>query len=162
MLIWLKKNNVECALSIDGDEEIYSINRRYKNRSSAWRDVDDLIPRLFDASLKLSARVTYNSKTVSKLSSSCEYLINRGFTVLKVVPDYFDSEWSDKSLEILEGQLREIDKIRNIRKNAYINLDDDELFIGRRGCAGGYSMFSIDLGGNVYPCTYVMMINNFF
>ena len=156
MLIWLKKNNVECALSIDGDEEIYSINRRYKNRSSAWRDVDDLIPRLFDASLKLSARVTYNSKTVSKLSSSCEYLINRGFTVLKVVPDYFDSEWSDKSLEILEGQLREIDKIRNIRKNAYINLDDDELFIGRRGCAGGYSMFSIDLGGNVYPCTYVM------
>ena len=25
MLIWLKKNNVECALSIDGDEEIYSM-----------------------------------------------------------------------------------------------------------------------------------------
>ena len=87
MLIWLKKNNVECALSIDGDEEIYSINRRYKNRSSAWRDVDDLIPRLFDASLKLSARVTYNSKTVSKLSSSCEYLINQKLedTRMKIV-----------------------------------------------------------------------------
>ena len=162
MLIWLKKNNVECALSIDGDEEIYSINRRYKNRSSAWRDVDDLIPRLFDASLKLSARVTYNSKTVSKLSSSCEYLINRGFTVLKVVPDYFDSEWSDKSLEILEGQLREIDKIRNIRKNAYINLDDDEL-LSVDGAAREVIACLVLIWGGMFILVHMLwMINNFF
>ena len=52
MLIWLKKNNVECALSIDGDEEIYSINRRYKNRSSAVASIIIIAEKFYMKFLK--------------------------------------------------------------------------------------------------------------
>lgn len=156
MIEWFKSNNIECALSIDGNEDVYNTNRRYKDKTSAWTQVNNLIPKLLESNLKLSARMTYNTKTVSKLKDSCEYLLNRGFTILKAVPDYFDSNWNDALLKILEEQLIAIKKLKDTKKNVFINLDDDDLFIGRRGCAGGYSMFSIDLKGNIYPCTYVM------
>lgn len=161
MIDWFKANDVECALSIDGDEDVYNTNRWYKDKTSAWLQVDTLIPKLLESNLKLSARMTYNAKTVSRLKNSCEYLFNRGFTILKAVPDYFDPNWNDDLLKILEEQLIEIEKIKNLKENLFINLEDDDLFIGRRGCAGGYSMFSIDLKGNIYPCTYVMDENQF-
>lgn len=156
MIQWFEKNYVECALSIDGDESVYNTNRRYKNNRSAWEDINALIPKLLQSRIKLSARMTYNSKTVAKLTESCEYLLERGFKLLKAVPDYFDVNWDEKSILNLEEQIKEIEDLKVRNGNIYINLDDDDLFIGRKGCAGGYSMFSIDLKGNIYPCTYVM------
>lgn len=156
MILWFKENKIECALSIDGNEAVYSANRHYKNGKSAWASIDQLIPKIVGNGLKLSARMTYNSKTVESLYESITYLINRGFTVFKAVPDYFDSNWSSEQIPVLKKQVELIYKLRVENPQLRINLDDDDLYIGRKGCAGGYSMFSIDKNGDIYPCTYVV------
>lgn len=156
IIAWFKDNDIECALSIDGNKSVYESNRHYKNGKSSWKTVDELIPKVVDNGLKLSARMTYNSKTVDSLYSSLMYLINRGFTVLKAIPDYFDDNWTDNQIPILEEQIRLIYKFKYENQHIRINLDDDDLFIGRKGCAGGYSMFSVDRNGDIYPCTYIV------
>lgn len=153
---WFKDNHIECALSIDGDEHVYVQNRHYKNGDSSWDTVNKLIPKLLDNNLKLSARITYNSKTASCLYDSVNYLVHRGFTILKAVPDYFDPNWTVDLTPILQEQIKNIYNLLSIHPQLQINLDDDDLFIGRKGCAGGYSMFSIDRNGDIYPCTYVV------
>lgn len=72
-----------------------------------------------------------------------------------------------KKVQELKKQLQLIDNYRSQNKDIFINIDDDDLMIGRKGCAGGYSIFSIDDKGNIYPCTYVVgnkdfIINNIF
>lgn len=161
MIPWLKENDIECALSVDGNESIYTANRHYKNGTSAWDTIDQLIPQIVASGLKISARMTYNSKTVESLYESIIYLINRGFTVLKAVPDYFDPNWSSFHIPVLKKQIELIYKLRADKSQLHINLDDDDLFIGRKGCAGGYSMFSIDRNGDIYPCTYVVDNHDF-
>lgn len=158
---WFKENRVECALSIDGSERVYSINRHYKNGDSSWNTIDALIPKLVDKGLKLSARATYNSKTADSLYESVTYLVDRGFTILKVVPDYFDLNWSPDIIPILKKQIEQIYHLESTYPALQINLDDDNLFIGRKGCAGGYSMFSLDRNGDIYPCTYAVDNSSF-
>lgn len=153
---WFEENSVECALSIDGNEKIYSMNRHFKNGKSSWEFVDKLIPKLLDKNIKVTGRMTYNSSTADSLSDSCVYLLNRGFTILKAVPDYFDENWTIEKVKILENEIIKIYEGIESNPRMQINLDDDDLFIGRKGCAGGYSMFSIDRDGSIYPCTYVV------
>lgn len=96
MIDWFEKNNVECALSVDGDEETFNMNRKMKNSENPWNKINQIIDLLMSRNIKLSARVTYNSLTFNKLYYNIKYLVDRGFKNLKVVPDYFDEDWSEK------------------------------------------------------------------
>lgn len=153
---WFENNNVECSLSIDGDEETYSINRRLKNGGSPWRKVDEVVNKLVSSNIRISARMTYNSQTFEKLYDNCIYLVKRGFKRIKLVPDYFDYDWSSDHIELLEKEIANILNFREKNTSLYFSLDDENLLIGRKGCAGGYSIFSIDDKGDIYPCTYVV------
>lgn len=164
---WFKVNDVECALSVDGDERIYNTNRHYNNGTSSWDVIDELISKLINSRVKLSARVTYNSKTEDSIYDSIIYLVNRGFTRIKAVPDFFDPNWSSDMIPILKRQIELICNFKSTHPRLLINLDDDNLLTGRKGCAGGYSMFSLDRNGDIYPCTYVVdtpsfLIGNIF
>lgn len=153
---WFENNNVECALSIDGDEETYSINRRLKSGESPWQKVDNVVDKLVLSNIKKSARMTYNSQTFKKLYNNCVYLVKRGFSIIKVVPDYFDHNWSYDDIKLLEKEIRKILKYKSENPSVFFSLDDEDLLKGKKGCGGGYSMFSVDEKGDLYPCTYVV------
>lgn len=153
---WFEHNNVDCALSIDGDEETYSVNRKTKDGQSAWEKVDEAVRKLMSGNLRKSARMTYNSQTFRKLYDNCIYLVGRGFRTIRAVPDFFDDGWSAEHIPILEEEIRKINRYRSENKTVFFSLDDEDILKGRKGCSGGYGIFSIDDQGDVYPCTYVV------
>lgn len=163
-LKFLKENNVQISLSIDGDADENS-KGRISLIDNYWSKLDKNIDLLLTELPTSVARMTITSKNYKNLEQNIDYLISRGFKKIKPIPDYFDEEWTDENfLELEEIFFRLKNKfIKDYKsKDIIITLfNSDDLMKGYIGCSGGYKSFSIASNGDIYPCTYVVKEKQF-
>lgn len=152
----LKEHNFSLSLSLDGSPEIHNKYRVYHDNKGSWEVIEKNIPYLLEVFPHVMARVTFNATTCEALADSISFIAKKGFQLIKVVPDYFDENWTDERFHILKVQISEITerKERGEYEGVVISLFDYEPKL-RSDCDGGTSSFVIDIKGDIYPCSYV-------
>lgn len=153
---YLNMNQIECSISIDGHPDIHNMQRKMKNGNGSWDYIEKNLEYALNAMDSLIARITYSSETVQSLYESVLFLVNRSFKNINLFPDFFDENWDIQSLECLKQQFLKIKEYDKCMSEVNISTGNyaDNLSKGYVGCGGGYNTYSINVTGDVYPCTY--------
>lgn len=158
---YLLLNKIDCVLSVDGYPEIHDLHRKMKNGEGSWKYIESNIKYLLEQQPDTYARMTYTPHTGKYLFESLIFLVHFGFKKIKLIPDYFDPGWNEENFELLKPQLKDVEDFRKAHTEIEIATDDYNVKKGYIGCGGGYSAFSIDVKGDVYPCTYAVEFEDF-
>lgn len=159
----LEKMNYNFSISIDGKKETHDYYRKFPNGGGTYDLIVERINTcLADKLHNIRGRMTFDSNTVSSLYMNIKHMYELGFKTIVSVPDYFDKKWDEASMQIL---LEEMIKINEWAKS----LEDNELLISiidknivKKGiCKGGINTFHISPKGYIYPCSYVVGIDEF-
>lgn len=153
---FLKKYNFSVSLSVDGSPDNHNKERKLCSGEGSWEIIKNNLEYALKKFPNIMARMTFNSQTYKVLVSNIEYLSKIGFKIIKAIPDFFDNRWSDDDIERLKKVLLEAKKLYTEQlepKGIKLSLFDVEL--KKCGdCTGGCYEFSIDVHGNIFPCTY--------
>ena len=153
---YLEEKNFELSISIDGTPEIHDMERRFFDNSPSWMVISGNLEYALKKIPNIVGRLTFNSQTCYDLNNSVRYIVDKGFRIINIVPDYFDSRWNEDNFEVLKQQMTEIKKeFKSCSKynNVLLNIFDEELMMCG-DCDGGTKTFTIDVDGNIFPCTY--------
>lgn len=159
---YLKEKRFSLSLSMDGTPKIHNKYRVTKVGEPSWPLIEKNLSYALEQFRNMMARLTFNSVTCESLCESVDFAVNNGFRIIKVVPDYFDQEWSENRFMVLKKQIfmiREHMKLPKY-KDVLISLFDNEIKLCG-DCEGGRSHFTIDIEGDIYPCTYVINESKF-
>ena len=169
---FLKDNNIQLLLSMDGDKETQDFNRPCANGESSFDKINKIIPDLLEAFPNITFRSTIYAPTVENTFKNYLFAIEKGFKNIFLMPDarHF---WSEEEKEKL---LQEIDKIfiyneicfsknilpinfstiNNMMKELILFFSDKkiELEISRNiyRCGLGTINGSIGFDGSIYGC----------
>lgn len=153
---FLKENMFSLSISVDGTPKIHDQERKFPDGKGSWEIIQKNLKYTLDKFPNAMARITFNSQTYKGLEESIEFLIREGFRMIKAIPDYFDCRWDEQEVETLKGVLLRIRKMYKEKWKSggiILSLFDNELK-NCGDCTGGYHEFSIDVHGNIFPCTY--------
>ena len=132
--------------------------------------LEEKIPMLLKYQPYAVAMCTVNPETVGKLSSSVEFLFNKGFRYITVSLNYDKSAaWNKKNLSVLESEYKKLAElyIKWTRENLKFYLScfemkilshlRDEKYCEDR-CQLGRKQISVAPDGKLYPC--VQFVND--
>lgn len=159
ILDFLYDMQCEVSISIDGNAYAHDKYRIDKNGKGSHHLVMNTIMRIKRAGItNIRYRMTFNSHTVNELYDNIVWLYSHGVDNLVAVPDYFDMEWNEDSLNIYESTLYKLkqymDEVET--KQYYLSLLDKRKVNYKGYCNGGIGSYNIAVNGDVYPCTYTV------
>ena len=154
--------NMMIGFSHDG----YAQNdcRIFPDGSGTAEILEEKIPMLLKYQPYAVAMLTVNPETAQKLSSSVEWLFNRGFRYITVSPNYEKSaNWDKKTLAALESEYKKLAGlyIKWTRDNLkfYLSCFEMKILSHLRGekycedrCQLGKKQISVAPDGKLYPC----------
>lgn len=148
------KNIDNISVSIDGTKKSHDQNRIFSNGTGTYDIVIKNAKKLLNSGKNVRVRMTYNINTVSELYESIVELSKNGFTDIVPEVDYMSLDWEETHIDILNDQISMIMNLKKEYPNLDISLLDVKNLNTRRGyCFGGITGFSIDIDGNLFPCT---------
>lgn len=152
---FIKSNNIQVTISIDGEEKTHNANRVFFDGAGSYNKTISGYKLLRKNEIEsIRIRGTYNSKSVFQLDKNIDYMINNFEGDIIFAPDFFDENWDENSLDELEKNILKYKKVKRVSL-----LDDcDEISI----CGGGSSSIYIDSSGDLYPCSYVVKDKNYY
>lgn len=149
---YIKEKNFEVSVSIDGDRNVYDINRKSVNGKSTFDLAIKNAKKLRDNGIYVRIRGTFDTKTLPYLEKSVDYFVKEGFKCIVMAPNEFDENWNDSHAETLEYNIRNIYEKYNRDTELAISL----IYYGKSEksvCNYGKKSINIDSNGNIYPCT---------
>lgn len=166
---FLVKNKFNLSISIDGDEETQSINRKSKGERNFYPIIYNNLLKLVNMRIQFNVRMTITANNVQNFYKNIKYFYEMGVERIYVGFDSFGN-WTDKSLFIFDEELDKIDKYYleeiAVTKKKILNFYDFKFstFIAKRipcYCSAGTSgHFIITSSGEVFPCGYVANSEN--
>ncbi|MEW6182196.1 MAG: radical SAM protein [Bacillota bacterium] len=155
---FLKNKPISLAISIDGPEHIHSEHRPFVNGSPTFSTVECSLKTAISEGLSPVARITFTPATVGNLANSVKYLAELGCSEIKPVPDYFNSDWDEKSFAVCKAEIREIANWLSENPNVTIPVLTQKSKRPMKPCYAGadHSYFVIGPDANLYPCSYVV------
>lgn len=152
---FLVKHNFILSVSIDGTPEVHNRYRTYSNGEPSWEKIAPNLEYLLEKLPHVTARITYNTESVSKLYPSVVFVSELGFQEIKPIPDFFDEKWDEEHFLILREQFKYLESFSQNNKNIHLSVLDRTLKI-QGDCSGGVSSFAVNANGDIYPCNYVV------
>ena len=148
---YLVEKKVYVSLSWDGCEVANDQNRVDKGGNGTYKRILNAYHLLKKAGLNnIRVRATFNSETVKYLEDSIADFHSKDMDMSVIfVPDYFDKNWSEKTLMELSDVLQACSD-RDLRNISILQL----LGLEKCVCGGGVSNFNIYIDGKVYPCSF--------
>lgn len=147
------------SISIDGEKETHDYNRKFYDGTGSYDKVIKNVVELIIDKEKISARMTYNSDTVSKIYSNVLHLLKLGFTRIISTPDYYDKKWNEENMNVLLTQMlmlkRYYNSLGNKKERISISLLEQN-FYKKGKCSGGIHNIHILPNGDIYPCSYAV------
>jgi uncharacterized protein len=149
--------------SIDGIPEVQNVNRPTVAGGPSSHLVENGVAKILKEYPQTTARCTVTPETVNKVSEGYSYFRKLGYTSIVMIPSDFDL-WNRESISIFETQFYVIANLwlDDIRKNnLWVSLKniDDYIYKSKinkrppKSCGVGVSMLSIDVHGNIWPCS---------
>ncbi|CAH1059043.1 radical SAM protein [Paenibacillus pseudetheri] len=164
---FFKENKFNIRLSLDGNQEAQDLHRRTHGNQGTFDKVIQGAKLLKEDHIDFAVRMTVTPDNVHFLVDSVIWLINNNFEKINIVADAF-ADW-DKNFVILTNSFK---RIRDIylearkEKRIVINLFDGKyssymLHNPPLFCNAGSGSFAISTSGLIYPCVYVVDIEEF-
>ena len=143
-------------VSCDGDEITHNEYR------SHHKEVTENIKKMLKVFPDMSVRMTYDNKTVGRLSINIQHLHNLGVTKI-MHHAVMEADWTDEAVEQYRYQLGQIYHYRRYCKRQNIPLHiafidkplkvlNDEVPPEKEYCQAGKSYIAVMHNGDVYPC----------
>lgn len=159
IISFMIEKNMSCSVSIDGIPKIHNRHRKMKDGQGSWefiKEKTEYIRR--QRNLELTARMTYTSETAEYLSDSVKFLAETGFRNIQAVPDYFDKSWTDENFGKMASEYASVKEYAKRRPDLHISIGmrEENAKKGCGSCGGGRSTFSINVDGDIFPCTYAV------
>ena len=104
---FLKDNNIEVLLSLDGNKNTQDYNRPMKNKQSSFDIITKILPELQKNFSELIMRATIYEDTVSELFNNYLFAINNNFFSVNFIPDE-RHPWKKENYEILKNEIKKI------------------------------------------------------
>ena len=100
--------------------------------------------------------MTYKSSNVSSLYESLVSIANLGFEVCVPIADFYDDEWTEEKIAILENQIDRTIEDENLKKMRISNINKRFLCTRKSDCFAGVTSFTINEDGDIYPCVFTL------
>ena len=157
-----KSINMMIGFSHDGHAQ--NDCRVFPGGSGTAEVLEEKIPMLLSYQPYAVAMCTVNPETAHKLSSSVEWLIEKGFRYVTISPNYDKSaKWTRKGLSVLESEYKKLAElyIKWTKENLkfYLSCFEMKILSHLRGekycedrCQLGKKQVSVAPDGRLYPC----------
>mgnify|MGYP000105474965 FL=1 len=140
------------TISIDGDKKTNDYNRIDSNRNGTYRKIMETYNKL--KSFKLRARMTITPDQTTKIYKNVVHLHEIGFSMITHAFDYFNTEWNDSDINIIQEQYEKV--LQYWYKYPELNISfADGLLFRKRKLMKCNLCYNIYYDGCIYPCTYV-------
>lgn len=145
------------SISIDGKKETMEKNRKCISGKIDYDQIENNALSLLEKHPGLRIRMTYDRKNVDELCENIKYFIQKGFRYIVPVADEYADDWTENDYEKIREQFI---FLRNWMKNN--NIDDVKIdvlsgcFRELGKCTAGDHYYSIDVFGNIFPCTVLV------
>ena len=162
ILEFLREQDIDLCVSVDGPAAVHDLNRRFPNGKGSFSVVE---PKLCDALATLASvqvNTVYGPDTIGSLPATVRFLAGIGVPAIHLNPDIsavwpvnFDSQIADAFARIAEDYLAWYTEGREIS----INVIDSKLALFAKGgyscedkCCMGDGELAFAPSGNIYPC----------
>lgn len=142
----------DITVSLDGTETVHGYYRPFKNGRSSYDIAITNSKKILKYRPQLRVRMTVTSRGVNSLAENVIHLINNGFRIIVPGIDFFDHEWNNQKIEVLEKQILMIKKYIKENNEVSVSLCDPILLRGENICRGGINSQNILPDGLIYPC----------
>ena len=162
ILDFLRVENIELCLSIDGPAHVHNLNRCYKDGRGSFEDVVRNIRLSLEQLDTLQVNAVYGPGTVDFLAESLLFFIQLGVCVIHLNPnirtfyDGYDCSKLRKSyMQIADQYIKSYQAGREIAVNI---IDTKIIAFLKKGyeaedkCGMGETEWGFAPGGNIYPC----------
>jgi len=160
----LRDFRIVYLLSIDGDKATHDAHRRTVDGRSSYDMVRERLATMKQYQPWLGARMTIHPENSDRIRNNVEHLADLGINQFIIGPAT-GLRWSSTALAQYEESLFDALKWSHMRllEGAPLRLgmlEDDLLarpkrYRGQWGCGAGRARISVDVEGNIYPCSKV-------
>ena len=156
--------NINMMIGFSHDGHAQNDCRVFHDGSGTADILEGKIPMLLKYQPYAVAMCTVNPETVQKLSSSVEFLFNKGFRYITVSPNYDKSaKWDKKTLAVLESEYKKLAELyikwTKANMKFYLSCFEMKILSHLRGekycedrCQLGKKQVSVAPDGKLYPC----------
>ncbi|MDY4129019.1 radical SAM/SPASM domain-containing protein [Peptostreptococcus porci] len=142
------------SISLDGNRDIHDKNRIFPDGSGSYEIVLKNAMKILNYKEDLRLRITFTPESVNYIYESVEFLYSRGFRKIIVVPDFMSNEWKNTHKNELFNQIEKIIYSAEAMSKLDSNINDYSFLTSKiSDCFGGVVDFSIDVNGDIYPCS---------
>ena len=162
ILDFLRHENIELCVSIDGPAHVHNLNRRYKDGRGSFVDVVRNIRLCLEQLDTLQVNAVYGPGTVDFLAESLLFFIQLGISVIHLNPNirtfyegYDCSKLRTSYMQIADQYIKSYQEGREIAVNL---IDSKIIAFLKKGydaedkCGMGETEFGFAPSGNIYPC----------
>lgn len=151
-----RRHRIDFSLSFDGNQQAQDANRVFASGKGSFAAVERNIPHMLRASSYPPVVAVVHPDNVAVLPDSIRYLVEKGFRIISLSPDYTDARLREylpaikrKYYELAEIYLEYRRRGDRIFLNAFDPVDSP---FSRARCKLGQEDFSVGPFGDIYPC----------
>lgn len=164
LIALVQRYQATVAVSIDGPREVHDTHRGWEEGRGSFEAVDRNLDELLEKVPWLIASSVVTPETVARLSTSVEWLLDRGFRIVVSSPDH-SAAWTTRHVRILRKEVDRVARLYTRRtrqgKKFYLSCIDNAIRTHIRGgaeeaqstsCGAGRDHFSVSASGELFPC----------
>lgn len=162
ILDFLKKENVDLCISIDGPAHVHDLNRCYKDGRGSFVEVKENLYKGLEQLDYVQVNAVYGPDTIDFLPESISFFTQLGVPVIHLNPNICAS-WTEDAYPKLRETYTQIAnhyiKCYQCGQEVAVNLIDSKIILFLKGgyavedmCGMGETEWGFAPSGNIYPC----------
>lgn len=153
---FIKNNNINFSISIDGTKSSHDKNRVFPNGRGSYNMVIDNAMKYLSIIENIRCRLTFSPDTINEIYSGVSTLSELGFCIFAISENFYCTEWQDNSIELLLKQINKLKRLKENKESLDISLLElKEHFLKEKNdCFGGITSMTISTTGKIYPCIF--------
>jgi uncharacterized protein len=152
------------SVSVEGSREVHDRLRPRRIGGGSYDAAMSFSAEAIARGVSVVARMTVDPTSVAGLADRVVELAGAGFEIVKPVPDFLDPTWTREDLEAFGIELGRLEARRECLERAGIRVSVLERHPAQRmrPCRVGPEYLNIAANGDLFPCSYVMGVDQFW
>ncbi len=162
MLDFLKAEQIDLCISIDGPPHVHDLNRCYANGRGSFGDVAANLQKAMTQLDTVQVNAVFGPETIASLAETVDFLIGLGVSAVHLNPD-IGADWNGSSSDQLQDAFGRIAdyyiECYQQGQEIAINVIDSKIVLFLKDgygledmCGMGETQWAFAPSGNIYPC----------